>query len=191
MMTEDGRVVTLRTLEQSDAETVLEYLAEEAVSSPHAVTQPDEVETDPEKEREWIRSRAEAAGELALGAFDEHGTCIGTLTFTTYRQRRVRHRGQFGIGVRKAWRSQGIGRAMIESMLDWARDHEYIEVVSLGVFHTNKRAIELYRSLGFQEEARRREFFRTDHPGGEVEYADDVLMTLRVKPRATTTHSNR
>ena len=88
-MTRDGRRVLIRPMEEADAAAVLDCLASEAGSSPHTVTQPDEVESDEAKQAEWIRSKAAAAHDLALGAFADDGSCVGTLSFHGHRQRRL------------------------------------------------------------------------------------------------------
>jgi len=43
--------------------------------------------------------------------------------------------------VRKAYRGQGIGRCLIETLLTWAVANPLIEKVCLGVFSTNSSAI--------------------------------------------------
>jgi ribosomal protein S18 acetylase RimI-like enzyme len=88
------------------------------------------------------------------------------------------HHGHFGIGVCEAWRSRGIGRALIRTLLDWAETSDTIEKVCLGVFAENTRARALYRSMGFFEEGRRLAEFRTA-PG---RYSDDIQMFRFVKP---------
>ena len=72
---------------------------------------------------------------------------------------------------------------MIEVLLGWAERHETLEIVALGVFHTNAGAIRLYQSMGFVHEGAQRDFFRIEHANGPIEYVDDLIMTKRVKPR--------
>lgn len=180
---QDGSTLTVRPMAERDAEAVLACLKAEAGSSPHIVTQPDEVETDAEKEREQISGWAEAEGELALGAFLPDGRCVATLVFKAMNRRRVRHRGMFGIGVLPAYQGQGLGRAMIQRLLDWARGHPFIEVVELGVYETNTRARALYEQLGFEFESVSKDFFRVTEPDGKISYVDNVTMTQRVKIR--------
>jgi len=52
-----------------------------------------------------------------------------------------------------------------------------IKKVCLGVFSNNKRAIHLYKSLGFEEEGCRKHHIRIS----EDEYFDDILMYKFVK----------
>ncbi len=66
----------------------------------------------------------------------------------------------------------GIGKELIEALLDWAEANPLIEKVSLGVFSTNHRAISLYKRLGFIEEGRKIKEFKMS----ENEYVDDIIM---------------
>lgn len=82
------------------------------------------------------------------------------------------HVVSLGISVRKEFRGIGLGRAMMEVGLDWARERG-VRKVRLGVFATNDPAISLYRALGFEEEGRLRGEVVID--GMET---DEILMAL-------------
>jgi ribosomal protein S18 acetylase RimI-like enzyme len=53
-----------------------------------------------------------------------------------------------------------------------------IEKVTLGVMDSNAGARRLYRRLGFRAECRQRRYFKF----GDGRYADDVVMSVYVKP---------
>lgn len=59
------------------------------------------------------------------------------------------HRGGLGICIRKAFRSRGIGTALMKETL--AKCKGRFEVVELAVLATNSRAHELYKHFGFKE----------------------------------------
>jgi ribosomal protein S18 acetylase RimI-like enzyme len=61
------------------------------------------------------------------------------------------HVGRLGMGVRCAWRRQGIGRRMLDACVSLARKAG-IEKVELEVFSDNLAAVRLYESLGFRPE---------------------------------------
>ncbi len=65
------------------------------------------------------------------------------------------HCGSVGMGVLRAWRGQGLGRALLEACLEkaFARGLTRIE---LEVYADNALAIALYRKLGFVEEGLKR-----------------------------------
>lgn len=67
--------------------------------------------------------------------------------------------GSFGIiiGERKFW-GQGIGKEATSLLLDYAFKIKGIHNMMLGVYGFNKRAINLYKQIGFQEIGRKREY---------------------------------
>jgi ribosomal protein S18 acetylase RimI-like enzyme len=58
---------------------------------------------------------------------------------------------EIAIAVHNSARGAGLGRALMETAIDWARAVR-LSKLSLGVFPSNSRAIRLYRSLGFVDE---------------------------------------
>lgn len=66
-------------------------------------------------------------------------------------------------------RGRGVGRALTKELLDWAEEQKSL-FVTLEVRPSNAPAVELYRSLGFQEVGRRPGFYT--HPP-----EDALLMT--------------
>lgn len=71
--------------------------------------------------------------------------------------RRAHVRG-LGIGIAPEWQGRGIGRRMIERLLDWADNWAGVLRVELHVHADNDRAMALYRSLGFVEEGRHKAY---------------------------------
>jgi ribosomal protein S18 acetylase RimI-like enzyme len=65
------------------------------------------------------------------------------------------HRAQFGIGLRRDWRGQGLGRRLAEAVIAQARREHRIARFDLEVRADNLAAIRLYESLGFVIEGRR------------------------------------
>lgn len=66
----------------------------------------------------------------------------------------LRHRAQLGLGVRKPWRQQGIGEALVLRVLDRARALG-LRRIDLEVRADNASAIRLYERAGFVIEGRR------------------------------------
>lgn len=64
---------------------------------------------------------------------------------------RFRHKAEFGICIAKECWGYGIGKVLIENILEWA-DNSGIKKISLTVVEQNTKAIELYRRYGFIEE---------------------------------------
>jgi ribosomal protein S18 acetylase RimI-like enzyme len=78
-----------------------------------------------------------------------------------------------GLGVDPAYEGIGAGRALVEALIELARERGGRRV-TLRVFAANERAQRLYERLGFEVEGvLRREFMV-----GDGDYVDDVLMAL-------------
>ncbi len=89
----------------------------------------------------------------------------------------MRHEGAFGISVRNEFRGQGVGRLLMQTIIDEAlKNIPELKIISLGVFGNNTVAIGMYKDLGFVEFGRLPEGVL--HKG---EYIDHVYMYKKVK----------
>ncbi len=80
----------------------------------------------------------------------------------------------FNLCVDPASQGQGLGRSMLEFVLDKCRRHQ-IRTVFLEVRPSNERAIALYESAGFNETGRRKDYY----PDGD-EREDALIMALEL-----------
>ena len=69
---------------------------------------------------------------------------------------RLRHSGGVGIMVHTDYQRMGIGRALMDTLLDIADNWLMLVRVELTVFSDNEKAIALYRKLGFETEGLKR-----------------------------------
>lgn len=67
---------------------------------------------------------------------------------------------EIGMLVAREWRGRGVGSALMQAAIDWARERGDIHKLSLGVFAHNAAGIALYRKFGFVEEGRRVKHYR-------------------------------
>ena len=104
------------------------------------------------------------------------GAIIGMIECFTDHRSRVRHVTTMAMSVAKSRRRQGIGRALMESLVEWARENPVIEKIELHVHAPNGPALALYKSMSFVKEGVRTRAIR--HRDGQ--YHDDVLMGLWV-----------
>lgn len=71
---------------------------------------------------------------------------------------RRQHARMLGIGIAPHWQGRGLGRQLIARLLDWADNWAGVLRVELVVHADNVRAQALYRSMGFVEEGRHRDY---------------------------------
>jgi len=67
--------------------------------------------------------------------------------------------GEIGMAIAREWRGRGVGSALMEAAIDWARARG-LHKLSLGVFAHNAAGLALYRKYGFVEEGRRVKHYR-------------------------------
>jgi RimJ/RimL family protein N-acetyltransferase len=81
--------------------------------------------------------------------------------------------GEFGMHVDRAWRGRGVGTALLQAAIEWARG-QGLHKLCLEVFAHNTAGIALYRKCGFAEEGRRVKQYR--RANGEL--WDAIVMGL-------------
>lgn len=80
---------------------------------------------------------------------EEAGEIVGTCNCSAFRKKRLSHRAEIGIAVKKAYWNKGIGRKLLTRLIDLSRQSG-LKILSLEVRTDNKGAIHLYESLGFR-----------------------------------------
>ncbi|MFR8178056.1 MAG: GNAT family N-acetyltransferase [Christensenellales bacterium] len=127
-----------------------------------------------EAEQDYLRSQCESADNVQyLAKMDGEGEIIGTASLNR-KPRRMSHRGEFGISLKKAWWGCGAASALTEAVLAFARENGF-EQLNLEVRSSNARAIRLYEKYGFRKLCTFPHFFKING-----EYIDFDLMNLEL-----------
>ena len=79
-------------------------------------------------------------------------TVVGVASLSVNKSNRVRHSGSIGLMVNKNYHRMGIGRALMKNLIDIADNWLMLIRIELGAFTDNEKAINLYKSLGFEIE---------------------------------------
>lgn len=77
------------------------------------------------------------------------------------------------IATHPDYRRQGYGRAIVEALIKYAKNNKLVSI-ALEVRASNKAAIDLYSSLGFKTEGRRKDFYTAPRE-------DALVMVYQVK----------
>lgn len=97
-----------------------------------------------------FQDRLQSANVWTFGAF-EQGQLIGTATLVKETKLKLQHKAHiFAVYVSPKKRGLGIGRSLIEEVINKARNLNNVEQLNLSVVTTNTAAVKLYKSLGFQ-----------------------------------------
>lgn len=143
------REIILRSAEENDAEKLIDYLKITAAQTPFLIREPDEITLSIKQEQDFIRTKKNSENELLLIA-EIGGKHIGNCSLMSIGgYKRYRHRCDIAIALYKEYCGLGIGKAMLETVLDIAEKAGY-EQAELEVIADNKPAIALYEKLGFK-----------------------------------------
>ena len=126
-------------------------------------------------ERRYLRSLRRSRDAAVFVAEAPEGL-VGRLSVGRDPHPASSHVADLGLMVAKSHRRRGIGRALLERAVEWARGAG-VTKLELHVFPYNEAAIRLYDSFGF-----RREGFRERHYRRDGELVDAILMAYEVTP---------
>jgi L-amino acid N-acyltransferase YncA len=114
--------------------------------------------TEPEGRRLWMLD----APARTTVATDADGTILGTANMYANRQGRGSHVASASFMVDPRQAGRGVGRALGEDMIEWARAVGFRAIQFNAVVETNHAAVGLWRALGFEVVGTVPEAF--DHP---------------------------
>jgi len=77
---------------------------------------------------------------------------VGVATLSVNRSNRVRHSASIGLMVDRDYHRMGIGKALMTNLIDIGDNWLMLIRIELGAFTDNEKAINLYKSLGFEIE---------------------------------------
>ncbi|MFC8687446.1 GNAT family N-acetyltransferase [Brevibacillus porteri] len=145
-----GQNVIIRLAELADAEALVAFIHRVSGETDHLSFGSQEWTVTPDEQKENIQRCLEAHNQLCLIA-EVDGRIVGNLTFRGGTRSRTQHVGEFGISVLKEFWGSGVGRLLLESLLEWAKQSKVIRKINLKVRSDNDAAIRLYKKLGFKE----------------------------------------
>lgn len=154
----NGKVVVIREGKREDAKAVITYMEKVSGESDYLTFGDGEFNTTVEEEAIFIEDSKKYRNALFLIAVCED-EIIGCLTFSGGNRKRIEHYGEFGITVLRKYWGFGIGKILINYLINWARETGIIKKINLKVRADNIKAIKLYKRLGFIMEGAISRFF--------------------------------
>ena len=166
----NGKTLLIRNANVSDADEIVEYMKKVTLETYYMVTKPEEVFDTP-IEKSLIRSHLNNPGKLMIAGILDN-KIVSLLRFSTFRRKRVSHSGELSLSVLKDYWGLGIGGAMMETLIEWAKNKKIVRI-QLEVLEDNERAINLYNKFGFVIEGRKRKAVKL----GKC-FKDTLIMAL-------------
>jgi len=163
--------ITLRPACPADAADFVRLMGDHAVFS-------NLMQLPLPSEEHWRRQLDHVPGSLKLHIVAlREGRVVGSAGLHPSDRLRRRHTAMLGISVAVAAQRQGVGRALMQALCDYADGWAQILRIELTVFTDNQRAIALYQAFGFRIEGTHRAYAIRDGV-----YAD-VLAMARLHPQ--------
>ena len=167
----DGTKVILRSPQPRDAAQLNEYLRLTSGETHYMVRYPEECDQTLEAAQKRLQAMEDHERSFMLAAFLD-GELVGNCGVNEISDRfKLRHRASLGISIKKKAWGLGLGKLLMEKVLEQAKENGF-EQVELGVFEDNSRARHLYEKLGFQEQGRTLRAFRLK----DGTYRDEIQM---------------
>jgi RimJ/RimL family protein N-acetyltransferase len=167
--------VEVRPARPGDARSFLE--AFRSVAAERRFIQTEEVSLTARNYRKRFRRPVTGDGAILVAVAGD--VIIGSISIKRDGHPATRHSASIGMFVTSAWRGRGVGTALMDGAMRWARDAG-VERVDLSVYPHNQPAIALYRRFGFVEEGR-----LIRHAKKSYGYEDEILMAVWLGPRPT------
>ena len=171
----DAAYIDLRQLTPGDAALYRSIRLEGLKESPEAFGSTFDVEFT--KPLAWFFDRLSSS--VVFGAIRDakilDAKVLGVAGFAIRDGEKEAHKGLlWGMYVRPASRKSGVGRRLVQAILDFARHR--IERVQLAVVSNNEEARRLYASLGFVEYGMEKKALKQGD-----QYYDEVLMAKELE----------
>lgn len=126
-------------------------------------------------ERRFLKALRRYPHAAVFVAERDDGTLVGRLSVGRDPHPASAHVADVGLMVAFDARRQGVGTALLQAAVEWAREAG-IRKLELHVFPWNEAAIALYEAFGFE-----REGFRKGHYRRGGEFVDAILMAYEIE----------
>lgn len=127
------------------------------------------------EERRYLKAVRRYPHAAVFVAESGPGEIVGRLSLSRDQHPSSAHVADLGLMVAAGWRRRGIGTALLETAVEWARGAD-VRKLELHVFPHNEQAIRLYERFGFEREGYRKRHYRRS----SGEFVDAILMAYAV-----------
>lgn len=171
----NNKTITIRSANTEDAEALLNCVKTYISDSEYIPKLTEEIILTVEQEKEWIQSFITHPNSILLIA-EYDGKIIGNIDVTGNRRKIMEHTAVIGMGMLKEWRNTGLGTALMQESIEWAKNNPTLELLWLQVYTDNTLGVHLYRKMGFEDIGVMPNFFKHNQ-----QYSDNLTMILNVK----------
>lgn len=168
----NGDLLILREPIESDAKDMIDYLNTVGGESDNLLFGKGEFHLTVEQEMEYIKKvRKDSNMRMILGLINN--SIVSIAEIRSLSRKRISHNSELAISVKKDYWRNGIGSAVMEELIRFAKEHKNIKNISLGVKASNQNAIRLYEKFGFEKVGIHKDYFYING-----NYDDEWIMDL-------------
>lgn len=165
-------LITIREAEVNDASLIVQFMNWVTGEVDYHTYGPGDFSIRPEDEERMIEIfKARKNSLFLIALFNDEIVAVATLSGGI--KERVSHRGTVGITVAKRFWRLGIGKAMMNEIVNFSKEGQIITKIELLVHQDNIPALQLYKHLGFHREGLIKRYFNI-----EGQYYDGIRMGL-------------
>ena len=169
-----GKEILFRYPTIDDAKKLMNYINKLSAERTYILMQG--VQKTLEDEKKWLQSFLEHQDRKVIISAFYKNKLIG-VSAIELKDGAKNHVGGFGITVAKDFRGEGIGKKLMELVLNESIKHiKGLKIIQLEVFGENKLAQNMYQKFGFQEFGRLPQGVKRLN-----RYDDAILMYKKVK----------
>ena len=162
----DGLSVTIRAAQEVDLDELKEAIRE--VAEEGSYIEAETVADVIDHEEVLFRHNDVESRLFFVATVDDE--VVGWVHLDLPEAEKLRHTAVLTVGVRDDYRDHGVGAALLDRGVGWARDHGFEKLYN-SVPSTNETAIAFLESHGWETEA-----VREDHYKIGDDYVDEVMM---------------
>lgn len=170
----NGQRIEIAEAGAGDAADVLRFLNRVGGESDNLAFGPGAFRLEESQEAVFLEEQAALPTSVVLVGRVQ-GAVAALASLAGSKRERTGHTAELTTLVGKENWGQGVGGAMMQALLDWARATHTLRVIHLGVRADNRIAIRLYRRFGFVETGRLKNFYCM----GE-DFCDKLIMSLEL-----------
>ena len=165
--------IVIREALAKDAGQLIQHLKEIGGESDNLSFGEGEFSVTPEQEEMFLENLHNDKTSIFLVACKD-GEIVGNGSLSGM-PRRMSHRAELSIAVRKHYWGQGIGSMLMKELIQYAKENG-IEIINLDVRKDNEQAIRLYEKFGFRHIGTSPAYFKI-----KEEYIDFAVMYLDLR----------
>lgn len=171
----NNKTVEIREATIEDAQGLIDAAKKYLRDSDYLLSYEEEFTNTLEQEISWIKSMDNNNGLLLVSVYE--GDILSTFSLHSRQLKKIYHTAEIAIAILKEWQGVGLGTALFYSAIAWCKKKTSLEILYLDVFAENVSAYQLYKKIGFKEDGRRKNYYKTK----SGEYIDNIMMSLNIK----------